>query len=438
MWGELERVYRQLAHFAGDGADPERGGRPAAQSPPPESGSRWRRLRELFGLERLRNGHPALAARRGARPAVSIDAGAAPAGAPRADVRPGAPVLEDPHWSALSRVRPLRYWRLIEIAGGGLLQAPLQIDERILQYLLGVPAADERLEFVIHPLAARTVGGLPSRDERGRTARRAALAQRQAKHDSFDRRAAERRTALFMAMCRAAGCTPGYSMRPTCPKRRRPRAAGRAYTRECAVAGGAACEHRQTGAARGAGGMAAAGDTARGRRCGERLARGTLERPAPGRALVERRRSARPSGKASGRGGRGQLNGELDAIVEAFALDANEIRETAQALEEEHCRRSRAETPSSAAWRLPRTAARRSLDELAARSGKPRSWPDLVLPEAQTAILRQIAIHARQAAMVNEEWGFAKHIRAGWVFPRSFPGPAAQAKRWRPACWPAS
>ena len=62
-------------------------------------------------------------------------------------------VLENPHWSAVSRVQPLRYWRLIEIGPGTLLEAPLMIDERILQFLLGVPAVDERLESVMHILA---------------------------------------------------------------------------------------------------------------------------------------------------------------------------------------------------------------------------------------------------------------------------------------------
>ena len=123
-----------------------------------------------------------------------------------------------------------------------------------------------------------------------------------------------------------------------------------------------------------------------------------------------------------------QLNGELDAIVEAFTLDGNEIRETAQALEEEDCRRGGAETPAQARVRLCRTAARRSLDELAARVESPATWPDLVLPEPQTAILRQIAMNARHAARVNQEWGFAKRYPSGLGLSVLFSGASGTGK----------
>ena len=64
-------------------------------------------------------------------------------GAAMAALQPNAPsptfglavtVLENPHWSAVSRIRPLRYWRLIEMGPGTLLEAPLAIDEHILHF----------------------------------------------------------------------------------------------------------------------------------------------------------------------------------------------------------------------------------------------------------------------------------------------------------------
>ncbi|HEU4792592.1 MAG TPA: hypothetical protein VFS96_02945, partial [Nitrolancea sp.] len=60
--------------------------------------------------------------------------------------------LDDPHWSALSPVAPLRHWRLIEIVGAPatpITVSPLKIDERILHYLAGVQHLDERLTGVI-------------------------------------------------------------------------------------------------------------------------------------------------------------------------------------------------------------------------------------------------------------------------------------------------
>ena len=47
--------------------------------------------------------------------------------------------LEEPHWSALTPVAPLRRWRLVELDESmGVANARLRIDERVLHYLAGV------------------------------------------------------------------------------------------------------------------------------------------------------------------------------------------------------------------------------------------------------------------------------------------------------------
>ena len=62
-------------------------------------------------------------------------------------------VLPDPHWSALTRQRPLRYWRLLEVLPGEtLVNSPLRIDERILHFLTGIDCVDERLEPIVQSL----------------------------------------------------------------------------------------------------------------------------------------------------------------------------------------------------------------------------------------------------------------------------------------------
>ncbi|SEM27796.1 ATP-binding protein [Bradyrhizobium sp. OK095] len=54
--------------------------------------------------------------------------------------------LNEPHWDALSPLRPLRRWRLIVCEGREAPQRrPIQIDERVLHYLTGVAAIDVRL-----------------------------------------------------------------------------------------------------------------------------------------------------------------------------------------------------------------------------------------------------------------------------------------------------
>jgi hypothetical protein len=55
-------------------------------------------------------------------------------------------VLAEPHWDALSPLRPLRRWRLIACDGREApARRPIQIDERVLHYLTGVNAMDLRL-----------------------------------------------------------------------------------------------------------------------------------------------------------------------------------------------------------------------------------------------------------------------------------------------------
>ena len=59
----------------------------------------------------------------------------------------------DAHWSALSPGRPLRYWHLVDMRpGDALTTSPLRIDERVLHYLVGVQALDERLLGSIRPV----------------------------------------------------------------------------------------------------------------------------------------------------------------------------------------------------------------------------------------------------------------------------------------------
>lgn len=62
-------------------------------------------------------------------------------------------VLENMHWSAFSPSGILRKWRLIEVgSGSGLISSPLRIDERILHYLMGVQHLDARLLGMVEPV----------------------------------------------------------------------------------------------------------------------------------------------------------------------------------------------------------------------------------------------------------------------------------------------
>lgn len=58
-------------------------------------------------------------------------------------------LLPEPHWDAISPLGPLRHWSLLEIdASEGMTGALLRIDERVLHFVSGVGAADERLKGI--------------------------------------------------------------------------------------------------------------------------------------------------------------------------------------------------------------------------------------------------------------------------------------------------
>jgi hypothetical protein len=63
-------------------------------------------------------------------------------------------LFDDPAWDALSPERPLRQWRLIEINQPGaqpLTTSPLRADERIVNYLKGLNYLDDRLTPLLIP-----------------------------------------------------------------------------------------------------------------------------------------------------------------------------------------------------------------------------------------------------------------------------------------------
>jgi hypothetical protein len=66
--------------------------------------------------------------------------------------------LPEANWSLLSPQNPLYHWQLIHTEPGYLLtQSPIKIDRRILCYLLGEPALPDALNDLVNPLPAETL-----------------------------------------------------------------------------------------------------------------------------------------------------------------------------------------------------------------------------------------------------------------------------------------
>jgi hypothetical protein len=327
--------------------------------------------------------------------------------------------LDDPHWSAVSAGRALRYWQLLDVDRGSVLQAPLHIDERILAFLLGVPAVDERLAALARPIVSGRQ--LPEADAGPASSRQAVI---RAGARQWARAGAPRepllligrnrstRQAAFVGICQRCGLAP-YAMDagdiPAAAAEREQLA--RLWMRESALTGAALylqtedCDSVRHVSAWLAVTEAPVAIEVQPGAPAEQLSGLRLQVPAM--TAGERREAwTRDLGPLAP-----QMDGYLDRIAEYFHFDEPAIRVSAAAMREAADGGEGAD-PGRLGWRICREHARRSLDALAQRVEARAGWADLVLPDAQVETLRQIAIHVQQRAVVNDRWGFAaKHAR---------------------------
>jgi hypothetical protein len=64
-------------------------------------------------------------------------------------------VLPHPHWSAVTPISPLRYFRLIELCDSPpmpVIARPLALEERVLHYLTGISYLEPQLQAMIKPI----------------------------------------------------------------------------------------------------------------------------------------------------------------------------------------------------------------------------------------------------------------------------------------------
>jgi hypothetical protein len=413
--GTLDRVYRSLTRAPQAPADTPQADSPGHADEP------WyalEHLRALFGLSSFERdllvlcAGPIMQSRFISGCAAALD-----------DTRFTGPtfglamtILDDPHWSALSPDRPLRYWQLVDIGVGDLLQAALRIDERILQFLIGVPAFDERLRALARPIAADTgpadAGPFPQPHavSTGANYWQENLAGREPLLLIGGQRSD--RQGAFVRICQRRDLRP-YCLDagdiPTAAVEREQLA--RLWSREAALTGAAL--YVRTGDC----------DSIRNVSAWLELTDAPIAiEVQPGTAAEQldglRLHLAAPSAgerKDAWTQGLGPLaqrmDGYLDRIAEYFHFDEPTIRRSAAAIRETAAAGDGTD-PGELGWRICREYARRSLDTLAQRVDAQARWDDLVLPAQQVDTLRQIAIHVRHRAVVNDQWGFAgKHAR---------------------------
>jgi hypothetical protein len=333
-------------------------------------------------------------------------------------------VLPEPHWSALTPMRPLRRWRMIEAdATAALVTGRLRIDERVLHYIAGINGLDARLRSLTRAVAEPSVLAASQR----------LTAQAVVEAMTVETQAIGFVVQLWGSDARGQRDVAGY-VAARAGLRLHVMAAADVpaqpqdleafitlWEREVALSDCAL--------------LVEAGDagtmTAGVKRLLEEVGGLVLlaAREPVSVDREDRRFRVEKPGVADqlqiwpdALGDSSESIAHLADAGAAFQLSAHDIRQVAARLRAE----------SGDLLQLQRQYCRervcRQLDGLAQRIEPVAGWTDLVLPEAQMYALRQIASQVRHRALVYERWGFAAKSARGLGLAALFAGESGTGK----------
>ena len=348
-------------------------------------------------------------------------------------------LFDEPVWNALSPQNPLRYWRLIEINQPGvtpLTAGALRADERIVNYLKGLNYLDDRLGPLVEPLfgEAGYEDELPPSQEQqaAELARRLRTSAGTGRAPAIEllgrevesKRAVARRVASQVGLNLyrfSAGMLPAQGPEFETFARLWQRESllmpialyldmgesGPADTHDTQAAAIA----RFLGRAQGVFFL----DVEEPQRIPDRVVYSVgVQQP----TLHEQRAAwVRTLGE-----GADDLSGRLAA---QFNLGRREIEQIAAAVHDED------ETNLSLEerlWEACLAASRPKLERLAQRIDAKATWNDIVLPEEERALLRQLAQQVRQRSRVYDEWGFRRRMNRGLGISALFAGESGTGK----------
>lgn len=346
--------------------------------------------------------------------------------------------LAEPHWSALAPNGPLRRWRLIELGNGeGVTQCRLRIDERVLHYLAGISHLDERLAGLVEPVISS--GCLvPSHQQ---------LAEKLVKAWSPSERAvlpviqlsgnesADKRT-IAAAACHALRLNLYEISAAAVPQNPSELdALIKLWQREAALGGSAlmvdGSEPESTDATRnnavtrlidriGCPVILLTYD----RRYPLRVPVITLDvhKPTAGEQLMVWQNALGPSTAQ-------KLNGKVEGLVSQFNLSVLSIHSAvSESLAGDIGNPDDIEELDKTLWRSCLIQTRPRLENLAQRIEPGSTWEDLVLPDSQRRVLREISIQVRQRVKVYSEWGFGLKSSRGLGISALFAGASGTGK----------
>lgn len=348
-------------------------------------------------------------------------------------------VFPDAHWSALSPDGPLRYWQLIEMTDHQLITGkPIRIDEQLLHYITGISCFDERFNGMVEPVfsdqlmvtshrnLAETIlqqctvrlknsQAFPAIEFKGSEAAASSIAQQ-----------------VSMSLGRQLYTVSATSL-PT--GRKELSYLLRLLNRESAIHGySLILKFTETDTSdkyfhhsvqyftdnfQGLIFLSSAGWSPKGTR--DKIIVDVLK---PTRA------EQYTLWKSSVSLNENHLNGELDRLVSQFNLDAATIRDVTTELgipEKQRTDQDIFEYKNNL-WKLCVKHSRPEIGELAQRIEPFAHWNDIVLPEAQKDILKEIAIQVKNRRKVYDEWGFAGSGSRGLGISALFTGESGTGK----------
>jgi hypothetical protein len=116
---------------------------------------------------------------------------------------------------------------------------------------------------------------------------------------------------------------------------------------------------------------------------------------------------------------------DAGVLASQFSLNLVEIQQIARAAQGEL---DSSEAGDDRLWHGCLVRTRPSLDRLAQRLDTKATWDDLVLPEAETNLLRQMAAQVRHRSTVYDEWGFRNRMNRGLGVSGLFAGESGTGK----------
>ncbi len=382
-------------------------------------------MADLFGLSRFERDALLLAA----GPSLSPTFGTALASIGR---RPSFELafltLPSPHWQAAASSGALREFALLELERADEpLQSPLHVDERVLFFLLGLVSVDARLDGVLFPMSDGADDLSPAHVAHAETIAAAWSNDRRLPLVQLCGADAESREAIAGLGCLRAGLRP-WGLRASdlnaSPVRRHLLA--RLVDREAILSGSAlvvAVDHDDAEEVR-----AARTLIARLRAPVVVSADGPLPKTGRPQIRIDVAHLGPDQQRALWRARLGAIDDDraLDFVVGHFRFGPTAIRAAATELTA-----TAGQDPRATSDRLRevcRRYGRSRLPDLAQHIESRVGWSDLVLPDAQKNLLRQIAADVANRTVVHEQWQFSARGSRGLGLSALFYGESGTGK----------